>query len=89
MAIGANGRSVLWLMLSEGVHLSLAGLGIGLLAAAVVGRLARGFLFDVGALDPVAFILAPLVLALAVLAACFFPAYRATRINPMSAIRDS
>jgi predicted permease len=89
MAIGANARSVLWLMLSEGVHLSLAGLGTGLLAAAVVGLLARGFLVDVGALDPVAFVLSPLVLALAVLAACFFPAYRAARINPMSAIRES
>jgi putative ABC transport system permease protein len=89
MALGANARGVLWLMLSEGVNLSLVGLGIGLLAAAVVGLLARGFLFDVSALDPVAFILAPLVLALAVLAACFFPAYRATRINPMGALRDS
>ena len=73
MALGANARSVLWLMLGEGVNLSLAGLDIGLVAAAVVGLLARGFLFDVGALDPVAFILAPLVLALPAAGGLFLP----------------
>jgi ABC-type antimicrobial peptide transport system permease subunit len=89
MALGANARDVLALMLGEGIQLGLAGLGIGLLLAALVATLARSFLFDVATFDPVAFLLAPLVLALAVLAACVIPARRAARINPMSAIRNS
>jgi predicted permease len=89
MALGADARGVLRLMMGEGVRLSLAGLCIGVLLAAGVGRLAGGFLVDVGGLDPITFVLTPLVLALAVLAACFIPAYRATRINPVNALRDS
>ena len=89
VALGANARGVLKLMLAEGVRLSLAGVGIGVLLAAVLGRFAGGFLVDVGTLDPVAFAAAPMVLAGAVLVACFIPAYRATRISPMDAIRDS
>ncbi len=89
MALGADARSVLRLMMREGVRLSVAGLGIGVLLAVGVGRLAGRFLVDVGGLDPLTFVLTPLVLALAVLAACLIPAYRATRINPVNALRDS
>jgi putative ABC transport system permease protein len=87
MALGANARSVLWQILKEGVHLSVVGIAIGLFVAAVVARLARGFLIDGDTLDPATFLLAPLVLALALLAACLIPARRAARINPMRAIR--
>ena len=65
----------------------LVGTAIGLLASAGVAQLVVGLLYNVGALDPIAFITAPPVLAAVALAACLVPALRATRIDPMKALR--
>ena len=60
---------------------------IGLLLAAGTGKILSGMLYEVGALDPIAFTAAPLLLAAAALVATWLPARRATRINPMRALR--
>jgi putative ABC transport system permease protein len=64
-----------------------SGVAIGLLLAAGTGKILSGMLYEVGALDPVAFTIAPLLLAAASLVATWLPARRATRINPMRALR--
>ncbi|MDE3154181.1 MAG: ABC transporter permease [Acidobacteriota bacterium] len=87
MALGAESRDVLWMMLKEGLVLTGAGLGIGLLLAAGVAKLVSGLLYQVGAFDPIVFVAAPLVLALAALAASYVPARRATRVVPLEALR--
>lgn len=79
MAFGLT-RPTLALMLASGI-------AIGLLLAVATGRLLSGILYQVGALDPIAFTLAPLVLAAAAFLATWLPARRATRINPMVALR--
>ena len=63
------------------------GVAIGLLLAVATGKLLSGMLYQVGALDPVAFSTAPLLLGAATLIATWLPARRATRISPMTALR--
>ncbi|MDQ2658987.1 MAG: ABC transporter permease [Verrucomicrobiota bacterium] len=87
MALGAQRKTVQWMILREGGVMLASGIAIGLLLAAATGRLVSGMLYDVGALDPLAFTLAPIVLALATLLATWLPARRATRISPMAALR--
>ena len=87
MALGAEPTAVLWMILREGAAMLLLGVGLGLLLALGTGQVLSGMLYEVGALDPVAFTVAPLVLSLAALLACWFPARRATRIDPMTALR--
>jgi predicted permease len=87
MALGARPASVLWLVLREGVWLTAMGLAIGLPLAALAGRALSGLLYQVSPLDPVVFAAAPLVLAIAAVAACYLPARRATRIMPLTALR--
>ena len=87
MALGAQPQSVQWMIVREGSFMLAAGVAIGLLLAMGTGRLLAGMLFEVGALDPVAFIVAPLVLGIATLIATWLPARRATRISPMAALR--
>ena len=87
MALGAEPRDVLWMMLKEGVVLTGIGLGVGLLLSAGLAKLVSGMLYQVGAFDPLVFLVAPLVLALAALAASYVPARRATRVVPLEALR--
>jgi predicted permease len=87
MALGASAPSVLWLVLREGLILTAVGLGFGVLLAAAAGRLLSGLLYGVSPLDPLAFTLAPLFLAAAALLACYLPARRAARVDPMTALR--
>jgi predicted permease len=87
MALGARPASVMWLVLREGVWLTAMGLAIGLPLAALAGRALSGLLYQVSPLDPVVFAAAPLVLAVAAVAACYLPARRATRIMPLTALR--
>jgi putative ABC transport system permease protein len=63
------------------------GLVAGLLGAIGIARLLQSMLFEIGPLDPVTFVAVPLVLLLAALAACYFPARRAARVNPVIALR--
>jgi predicted permease len=87
MALGATPSDVLWLVLREGLTLTLAGLGVGLLLSWGVARLIGGLLYEVSALDPLVFIVAPAILAVAAMAASYVPARRATRVLPLTALR--
>jgi predicted permease len=87
MALGATTRDVLSMILREGMRLTLVGVGVGLLLALAVGLVLRSMLYEVRAVDPVTFGLAPLLLATAALLACYLPGRRAARIDPMVALR--
>jgi ABC-type antimicrobial peptide transport system permease subunit len=87
MALGAQPGTVQWMILREGTVMLASGVFLGVLLAAGTGKLIAGMLYDVGALDPLAFTIAPLVLAAAALLAIWLPARRATRISPMAALR--
>ncbi len=87
MALGARPQGVQWMIVREGVVMLASGVIIGLLLAVATGRLLAGMLYQVGALDPIAFSTAPLVLGAATLLATWLPARRATRISPMAALR--
>jgi hypothetical protein len=88
MALGATSSNVLWLVVSESLTLTMTGIAIGLLLAWGVGVAVSGLLYQVGAIDPLVFGSAPIVLALAALAASYLPARRATRVTPVSALRS-
>jgi ABC-type antimicrobial peptide transport system permease subunit len=87
MALGAQPGMVLRMIMREGSIMLFSGVAIGLLLAAGTGKILSGMLYEVGALDPIAFTTAPLLLAAAALIATWLPARRATRINPMQALR--
>jgi hypothetical protein len=87
MALGARADIVLWMILRDGAVMLALGLVFGLCLAVATGRLLGGLLYGVSALDPVAFTTAPALLAATALLACWLPARRATRIEPMAALR--
>lgn len=88
IALGATASKVLWMTLREGLLLTAVGLGLGVLLAAAAGRLLGSLLYGVSPLDPLAFTLAPLLLAATATLACYFPARRAAKVDPMVALRD-
>jgi putative ABC transport system permease protein len=88
MALGAGERDVLRLVIGQGMKLVLAGLAIGLAGALALTRLMKTLLFGVGANDPLTFGSIALLLALVALLACWIPARRATRVNPIVALRQ-
>ncbi len=87
IALGSSPRSVLWLVLKEGLVLTAVGLAVGFWIAAGIGMLVGSALYEVSGFDPVVFALAPLLLAAVSLAACYLPALRATKIEPTVALR--
>ena len=87
MALGAQSRTVLWMILREGFVMVACGVGLGLLLALATGKIVSAILFDVSATDPFAFTIAPAVLMAAALLATWLPARRATKISPMTALR--
>lgn len=87
MALGAQRGDVLWLVLKENLAVLLAGLLVGLPAALAATRLIRGLLYGVEPADPIAIAAAGLLIVVAGLTAAFLPARRATKIDPMVALR--
>jgi ABC-type antimicrobial peptide transport system permease subunit len=87
MALGADAGSVLRLVLSRGLRLTTAGIALGAIAALVLTRLMGNLLYQVSPRDPIAYGFALLVLLGVALLACFLPARRATRVDPVSALR--
>jgi putative ABC transport system permease protein len=87
IALGAQRRDVLRLVLAQGTRLTLLGLALGVLAALALSRLLATLLFGVTATDPLTFAGVAALLAFVALLACFIPARRATRVDPLVALR--
>jgi ABC-type antimicrobial peptide transport system permease subunit len=87
MALGASPRDVLRLVLGRGLLTAAAGLAGGLLLSLAVTRLLAGFLYGVSPFDSLIFLGVPLLLMLIALLACYLPARRATKVNPVEALR--
>jgi ABC-type antimicrobial peptide transport system permease subunit len=88
MALGANARDLLRLVVSRGLQLTAAGIVFGGIAALILTRLMGNLLYKVSPHDPLAFGSAFVVIVIASLAACFLPAWRATRIDPIQALHE-
>jgi predicted permease len=88
MALGAQRRSIVWMVVRQGMELTGAGIVAGLLAAAVLTRVMASLLFGVSATDLVTFSAVPLILCAVALLATYLPARRATRVNPVVALRE-
>jgi predicted permease len=87
MALGAQAGAVLRMIMREGSVMLISGVAIGLLLAIATAKLLSGILYGVSAFDPIAFTVAPLVLTVAALIATWLPARRATRVDPVQALR--
>lgn len=88
LALGAQTRDVLKMVVGQGMALALIGVGVGLLAAIAMTRIMSSLLFNVSPTDAMTFVIVSLVLAGAALLACLIPARRATRVDPMVALRS-
>ena len=88
MALGAQARQVLKMILAQGAWLVGTGLFLGVAGAVALRRVLASVLFGVTATDPVIFAVVFLVLALVGLVACYLPARRATRVDPLVALRQ-
>jgi len=87
IALGARTRDVLVMVIRQGMSLVLIGLGLGVAGAYALTRTIRSLLFEVGPTDPLTFGLAPLLLVVIGLIACYVPARRATKVDPLVALR--
>jgi predicted permease len=87
MALGAQREKILAMVISQGLKLVMIGLLIGVALSAGVARVVGNFLIDTGALDPVAYTVASLLLIVVAALACYFPARRAMRVDPLAALR--
>lgn len=88
MAVGAMPGAVRRMILREGLSLTLAGVAIGLILGVGVGRLMASIFVDLSAFDPIAFAVVPAAFVVAAVVAAWIPASRATRVNPLAALRS-
>jgi predicted permease len=87
MAIGADRRDIIRLIMREGVGFTLAGVGLGLAGALAMTRYLSSLLYGVSSYDPITFVVAALSLASAAMLACYLPARRAAKVDPLIALR--
>jgi putative ABC transport system permease protein len=87
MALGARQRDVLTLVVRQGMMLALAGVVLGLIGAALLTRVMSTLLFQVTAKDPITFVVVAALLTAVAFVACFVPALRATKVDPLVALR--
>jgi predicted permease len=87
LALGAQRKDVLRLILGQGMTIAIAGVALGLVAAVGLTRLMSNMIYGVSTSDPATFAIITLLLTMVALLACFVPARRATRINPLVALR--
>ena len=87
IALGAQGRDVLMMIVKQGSRLILIGLAIGLAGAYALSRLVESLLFGVSAKDPFTFVAVATLLGIVALLACYVPAWRATKVDPIEALR--
>ena len=88
MALGATAQNVVWMMLRRGIQIVAVGLLIGLVGAAASARLLRTMLFQVRPNDPVVYLAVAVLLGLVALVASYVPARRASKIDPLVALRQ-
>jgi len=88
MALGATSADIARLVAAHGLRLAIIGVGTGLLLATALTRLMRTLLYGVAPTDPLTFAAVPLLLTLATMLACLLPARRASRLDPLAALRD-
>ncbi len=87
LALGAQRRDIFNLLIGQGMGLTMIGLGLGLIAALSLTHLLSSLLFNISTTDPATFILVALILSLVAALACWLPARRATKVNPMIVLR--
>ncbi len=87
MAVGAQRGDIFRMVLGEGLSLSLMGVALGLVGALMLGQIGSSLLFDVSPTDPVTYVGVSTLLTAVALAGCYFPARRAARLDPLTALR--
>jgi putative ABC transport system permease protein len=87
MALGAQSRDVVALIIRQGMRLVLIGLCLGVFGAVALTRVISTLLFGVGTKDPVTFVAVAALLSMVAFIACYIPARRATRVDPLLALR--
>ena len=88
IALGAQSSNIIRLIIRQGLRMVAIGLVIGMIAASLIVRFIESILYGVSGGDPIAFTSAVLILSLAASLACLLPALRATRVNPITALRE-